>query len=470
MTKWVLIVAILMAVDIARAAGPLSITELGAGRFLRDDDGSGNAAYTISVFFEPANSGGCAAQSNEDMHHSVQTIFSELTEELQVNGKDVSPLEIDSLLEGMTDNTGKPVTYDVNGTNFADTVYVMNNDPLNSPKVSNGQTILLYDVDGSITAAVHGEGNRCQVLGFAGMVFPSNSTDPEIEKGQMVVNCAAFNRSICPESSVDADDQMTVIKHEFMHMMGMDHTQLGRENEDSKNSNRETVATMYPHLLSGKEQSLLNKDDVVTFALLYPSSAFHQEFGEISGRVIDENGTEIPCVEVLAENVTDTADVVNTMTGYAAPIASGGSFPDQCIGDCGGFTLSGLLGTYRLTARNIRPEFDGSSSIGRCKPPILYDLDGDNDIEDNETIVLSSPVSVVKGEDKSNVVIQTSSLATTSGGSTETSDGDDKAVTSVCSLYPAARASSAEIIASLFFIFTALLSLATGRRCVTRKP
>lgn len=486
-----LILAVALS-PIAVANGPLSVTNAGLGRYLQDYDDLANGVTSMRVFLEPANaSSGCATFSNADMVTFVTDILDELASEAATLGSD---LIFDIRSTGMTDNSGALVSYDVNAATYKN-VYVNNGDSLSAAKVNNEQTVFIFDHDGKITADINGSDNQCKVLGFGGMVFGSNSTDPEVEKGQLVLNCASFNRSLCPSTVVTEDDIITVIKHEFMHAMGKDHSQLGRDAEetDEKTTDDRQVATMYPHLVSGIEQAILNKDDLVGLAAVYHSSttsSFITQFGSISGAVIDKNERPMPCVEVTAENTANADDVVSAVTGYFGTVSGEGEFQEVCTRDCGTFKLEGLSGTYRMMVRNVSSLFNGadggasSSSIGRCSPGIQYDLNNDGRITDTETVTMSPALAVGAGTSKSNVKLQVDSLVTTntstSGQQTEPENPDDPdddpdtesaaQTTSVCSLYAAATPSRSEILSALFFVFTGWVVLATTRRCVIRKP
>lgn len=463
-----LLSALLGVVSSAGAYGPISINTKGQARILQDFDGnSSNGTHQINYF--PENINGCGSRTNAQMIDFVATSLSQIPS-ASIDSVDVTSMSLNPVTSSMTDNTGALVTEDITGSNYTD-VYVVNGDSASSKKVTNDQFTMLFDSDGTITSALDGVANRCIVLGFAGMVLVNDSST--VEKSQMVINCAHDSGSICPGASATDTDVKTVILHEFLHGVGLDHSQAGVDAAGtSSTSDDSPIATMYPVLANASQMSTMNKDDVVGLASLYSNSSLSSSFGTVSGTVVDKNGTEMPCVEVIATNTSDSTDIVTTITGYAGNSPTS-DFPDDCTSNCGAYTLKGLKNgaTYQLKAANIHDEFTGGSSIGRCDPPKLYDLNGDSTNSETETVTLSSTVTSTSGQTTSGVTITTSAVVTSSSGSSgssgSSSSGEESS--SLCSLVRDAALLPGLPQAFAIFMFTAFALLATGRRCATRR-
>ncbi len=436
------------------AYGPLVVTNDGDAAYLQDNDGNtGNSVHTI--YYYPENNQGCGSFSADAMIDLLEDVLGQI-EDATLHGSVATKLDLVPIEGKMTDANSQVVNYDVTGTNYQN-VYVdfahESSVLVSDERIQNEQNSVIFDSDGSITAAVHGDNNKCDVLGFAGMIQTSD-TDPELLKGQMVINCYPLIASECDATQTQLE---VVVLHEFMHMLGADHAQL----VDPDNVDKSKLPTMYPHLLSSTHQETLEQDDIVALAARYPSQAFKDNLTSISGDILDEEGEAMPCVEVTATNTADATDVVTTVTGYEATLdqeADDEAFPDGCEENCGFFRIKGLQknSEYKLTLRNISEDFTGDSRVGRCRTPIAYDLD------EEEAMTVESG--------SSNISFDTSTPPGEGSGDGD-GDGDaDEPYPSVCSLYTGSEAPVSYAAAFFLFGFTALVLLATGRRCATVKP
>lgn len=443
------------------AYGPHDFLSSGEARYLKDQDGnSGDSTHT--VYYYPENVGGCGDWSNDEMLAMVSDVFQKI-ENASIGSVDVSKLKLVSRLNQMTNNSGAKVTYDITGSNYAD-VYVEDGD--SGAKVTNEQTVVLFDSTGSITEAIHGPSAVCDTLGFGGAVFTSASS-ASYPKGQLVINCAPFT-SACPDRDYSEDHLKAVMLHEFLHVLGLDHSQIGIDAVGTTSySDDDEIATMFPTILGDATKRLsLNRDDIVGIASLYPSSSFESNFGMITGSVIDHEGHAIPCVEVVARNVDSDADTIASVTGYNAPTEGTGDFVDTCTNDCGDFKIKGLTpgGEYEITVRNIRKAYTGDSGIGRCRDGTQYDLDGDGAVEDKDEMTYRTHVTVDADESKS-IEIETEALVDNDSGN----DALETGMVNVCESSLNGQIPDSYPMGFMIFTFTLMGLLATGRRCVIRK-
>jgi len=231
---------------------------------------------------------------------------------------------------------------------------------------------IIFDTDGSIIRALLGPGNENFVLGAAGpdcgtYVPPVISEASAILNGRFIDGTSSTSN---PEISLEAF--AGVFTHEFGHYVGLDHSQINfAEAADGNSANDNTIATMFPILINGAEQAILNLDDEVALSMLYPAPSFFASTGSIQGAILRvDAATPFQGAYVIARSV-------NNPRLQAVGIASGFLFNPTAIGGPpapnlrGYYELDGLApGTdYTVEIEAIYPGFTGGSSVGPIDPP-----------------------------------------------------------------------------------------------------
>ncbi len=237
----------------------------------------------------------------------------------------------------------------------------------------DGFSPIVFDSDGSITDSLFGVGASNSILGFAGpecgtLVPPVISEASAVLNGKFIDGIASASN---PEISITSF--AAVLLHEFGHYLNLEHSQISLlEAFDHDATNDDTVATMFPFLVNGTEESILSRDDEVAISTLYPTAAFTTGFGRIIGSVLRSDGvTPFQGAYVIARNV---ADPRHDAIGYASgelyvPSATGGP-PAPALQ--GFYQLPGLTpgASYTVEIEPIYPGFTGGSSVGPFSTPV----------------------------------------------------------------------------------------------------
>ena len=170
----------------------------------------------------------------------------------------------------------------VDGSNFFEYV--------GSPRPEN---LIILDQDGEISDSIFGEGAGDNVLGFATVRFVDEEA-LEYSFGYTVIgNSSASN----------PNDFYRVTLHEVGHLLGLDHTQAGREWFESDDlGDAALVPVMYPvGGFFGSNKPL--RDDAIWISWLYPEESFAAETGTIQGRVRRRTGAPVLGANVVAAAV-----------------------------------------------------------------------------------------------------------------------------------------------------------------------
>src|SRR5579885_2627598 len=204
----------------------------------------------------------------------------DLESDLDVRGKDVTPLVQDALNQwsSLTEsdssfNLGSLGTQ-VDATNVCCFFF----DPSACPSgpTTDGTNPLVIDEDGSITANFFGTANKFTTLGFASIITFDSSTGAAV-KGEAVFNASCLagveepgcaTASSTPLSFSD-DDFESFIVHEMGHFQGLDHSQVNlTEATDHDPSNDFLINTMFPTFIigNGVNFKVPHRDDQVALA------------------------------------------------------------------------------------------------------------------------------------------------------------------------------------------------------------
>ncbi len=232
----------------------------------------------------------------------------------------------------------------------------------------DGVSPIVFDTDGSITDALLGSGASNSILGFAGPECGTLSP-PTITEASAVLNgkfIDGIQTGNNPEITVA--EFGAVFLHEFGHYLDLDHSQINLvEAFDGNPGNDDAIATMFPILVNGTEAATLARDDEVSISTLYPTAAFTNSFGRITGQILRSDGvTPFQGAYVIARNV---ADPRHDAIGYASGTLDTGAVPALH----GSFQLPGLVAgaSYTVEVEAIYPGFSGGSGVGPFSTPVV---------------------------------------------------------------------------------------------------
>lgn len=259
----------------------------------------------------------------------------------------------------------------------------------------DGLSPIVYDEDGTLTAAVFGAGNECFVLGFAGPEFFNLSDEvfgAVIVEAIAVLNgiwldgdnnsdpgepCAAFGFNV--EMSVN--DFRGVFVHEFGHYFNLDHTQVngshtaafvGGSGEDVFPGvigvpPLESTNTMFPFAI-GHDANTLEFDDIVSVSTQYPTSEF-LSLGTIEGTLFHPDGvTPFNCGNVIVRDASDPFFTAASNVSGALYFSGFGANPTA---ENGKYHVPGLpSGSYLVHVEAVNPAFTQGSTVGPCDPPV----------------------------------------------------------------------------------------------------
>jgi len=283
--------------------------------------------------------------------------FDESTLQSSVNDV-LSRWENVSSLDFSLDGDGlMPVNVD--GTNYND--YLFSDGPL-------GYSPIIFDDTGEILIDVMGEGAENDILGFATARFFNvrNNQILSINESQSLINGYLYKLSNRPginNLTELLDEFKSTILHEFVHMVGLDHSQGGQIEEYERFTRGEEVPEleldkfpiMFP--ISANPNLDLQRDDISSVNIAYPKSSIVNSTGSIRGSLL--NGTvPIKSANIIAYNVNNP---LAEMVTSASDVDGLGQ---------GNFVLPYLSpGSYIIKVEPISQEFTDGSSVGLHSPP-----------------------------------------------------------------------------------------------------
>ena len=216
---------------------------------------------------------------------------------------------------------------------------------------SRPENLIIFDQDGEIGNLVFGEGAGENVLGFAAIRF-ADVESLEYSFGYTVIGKSPASRP---------DNFYRVTMHEVGHLLGLDHTQAGREwFESDELGDVAFVPVMYPiGTFFGPNEPLL--DDAIWISWLYPEESFAANTGTIRGRVRRRTGAAVLGANVVAAAVKrDAAGNLTEVQGEQVGVVS-----DFLVTDDGSYQLPGLPpGSYVVFIEPLAPDFTEGSSVG----------------------------------------------------------------------------------------------------------
>lgn len=276
----------------------------------------------------------------------------------------------------------------VDGSNFADYV--------GSRRREN---LVIFDQDGEIANDILGEGAADNVLGFAN-VWRRDREALEYSFGFVVIG---------KNPASQPDDFYRVTMHEVGHLLGLDHTQAGKEWFESADfGDVAFVPVMYPiGTFFGPNEPL--RDDAIWISWLYPEESFAANTGTIQGRVRRRTGAPVLGANVVVAAVERDAD--GNLT--EVPGEQVGVVSDFLITDDGSYQVPGLPpGSYVVFIEPLDPGFTEGSSVGPYEirftgfPKDYYNGTGESGTsEDDPTAKVV--VEVTAGEVISGIDLQT---------------------------------------------------------------
>jgi len=239
------------------------------------------------------------------------------------------------------DQTKIPLDIDINNfeaylPNTSGTVFKAN-DNLNP---------LVYDSTGKIIDAFFYQGASNDTIGFAASIITVGNS--YFDEGYIVINGK--------DLGLTQTEYRLLIAHEIGHFIGLDHTQVNINNQETDfgtpafctTNIRSAYPLMYPFVCRNKET--LHADDISSISALYPNASTNNTFGILQGRFVDATGNAILGANIWAEN-TATGEVISIASDY---LAQGTGF----------YKLYLPAGNYTLHANSINTLFNGGSAIG----------------------------------------------------------------------------------------------------------
>ncbi len=251
-----------------------------------------------------------------------------------------------------------------------------------SPYISSttsGDSAIIFDEDGEITASLMGESNKDTVVGLSAPLR-SDSTGLYITKGFALFNGYVLSSgTLASTESVANELFQATILHELGHLINLDHSQVNDSiaqqcsnsgtiysRDGSCPQGGQYIPTMYPELLTTL-QGNLSRDDKITLSWIYPNNTFQNDFCTITGQVFDENGDPLKGVNIVAKRVGESED----MAYLDARSFVSGAMHTGCTGSDSYYYLHGIVPgqVYQVTYEALNSDYTGASGFEPCDDP-----------------------------------------------------------------------------------------------------
>lgn len=210
---------------------------------------------------------------------------------------------------------------------------------------NDGLNPFVYDTNGEIIDALFGVDASQDIVGVAASIFTDNAL--YFSEGFAVIN---------GKKTLSDADFTLLITHEIGHFLGLDHSQINIDNQETifglpqicTTSTQEHYPVMYPFIC--RETATLHADDISAITSLYPAPDIFNTMGIIQGRFVDETGSAILGANIWSKNTT-TGEVYSIVSDY---LTQGTGF----------YKLLLPAGNYTLHANSINTGFSGGSGVG----------------------------------------------------------------------------------------------------------
>ncbi len=264
---------------------------------------------------------------------------------------------------------GNPLSVDE--TNYCDVMFDQGSCQFGgnqSGPADGGFNPIVYDEDGAITDLFFGVNAKQSTLGFAGIVLRETGS-LNAAKGEGVINL--FCMDPCAGSSCtatfSANDVLAFVVHELGHFFGMNHTQVNFDQ-----TNESFTSTMFAVFDpdSVADITTLERDDEVGIADLYPNGGndLDDNFCAVTGTVLDENGDEFQCANIIVRNTNTTGS--KNLADAISFVSGGDREGGTAASGRGAFTVRGLAPgeTYQVTVQQIDTTFPLNASSSGIVP------------------------------------------------------------------------------------------------------
>lgn len=288
---------------------------------------------------------------------------------------------------------------------------------------TSGNTAVIFDANGDITAALMGESNRGSVVGLSAPLL-SDSSGLYITKGFSLFNGYVLSHGgLAPTESVSQELFKASMLHELGHLLNLDHSQVNNSiaqscaaggnvyDRSGSCTDGQYIPTMYPELLS-KMQLNLSRDDKVTISWIYPSTVFQNDFCIITGEIFDASNSPLKGVNVVAARAGEGDNMVKQ---DARSFVSGAMYT-ECEGNSAYYLYGIVPGHYYQVSYEPLESYSGASGFEPLDdPPSGFDSGSISDMSNATTVKCDSGGQTIQ---MASVTVSTSNPCTGGGGST----------------------------------------------------
>lgn len=293
---------------------------------------------------------------------------------------------------------------------------------------TSGNSAVIFDSNGDITAALMGESNRGNVVGLSAPLL-SDSSGLYITKGFSLFNGYVLSHGgLAPTESVSQELFKASMLHELGHLLNLDHSQVNNTiaqscaaggniyTRDGSCTDGQYIPTMYPELLS-KLQVNPSRDDKIMISWIYPNTVFQNDFCIITGEVFDASGSPLKGVNVVA---TRAGEGDNMAKQDARSFVSGAMYT-ECEGNSAYYLYGIVPGhSYQVTYEPLESYSGASGFEPLDEPPTGFDPGNISDMSGATTVKCDSGGQTIQ---MASITISTSNPCTGNGGGSGGGDG-----------------------------------------------